>query len=383
MTLAKNKPINNFIHRDEPFLHENSTVEKKRISRKRANKISRKRNSMSGGADSKKDAKSDNYAAMKRPFVRSANIKNLEKDSGMIYYLTLIAMSFLYVGNQVANWLLDFFKNLYHFGRITKLFSIFQNKTLSSIVIFVLLFIAAKSVKNLAISEMRDYTEKHDVQDQVVYDKQWAEYIQTFRTETEAANFKSKIYANLPWRFLSRTWGKVHKKRIPKCLRSLAYNTYIWMTGVTLEEAKNQDLTSYKNLNSFFRREIREELRPVASNDQTDLVSPVDGRVLSLGKISEEGMVKQVKGINYSVKTLLGPNNFVNLEKSVNDSGNFTELSSQKYVKSLLKDPVNNDLFYSVIYLAPGDYHRYHSPTEWTVNHRRHFPGACFVNVDS
>ncbi|KAG6836529.1 hypothetical protein H0H93_007075 [Arthromyces matolae] len=37
-----------------------------------------------------------------------------------------------------------------------------------------------------------------------------------------------------------------------------------------------------------------------------------------------------------------------------------------------------NNLFFSVIYLAPGDYHRFHSPTAWVVEKRRHFVGELY-----
>jgi phosphatidylserine decarboxylase len=37
-----------------------------------------------------------------------------------------------------------------------------------------------------------------------------------------------------------------------------------------------------------------------------------------------------------------------------------------------------NALYFTVIYLAPGDYHRFHSPTAWVVEKRRHFVGELF-----
>lgn len=37
-----------------------------------------------------------------------------------------------------------------------------------------------------------------------------------------------------------------------------------------------------------------------------------------------------------------------------------------------------NRMFFCVVYLAPGDYHRFHSPTNWVVERRRHFAGELF-----
>ncbi|KAK5144549.1 phosphatidylserine decarboxylase 1 [Rachicladosporium monterosium] len=35
-------------------------------------------------------------------------------------------------------------------------------------------------------------------------------------------------------------------------------------------------------------------------------------------------------------------------------------------------------LYYCVVYLAPGDYHRFHSPASWVVQSRRHFAGELY-----
>ncbi|KAF9440174.1 phosphatidylserine decarboxylase [Macrolepiota fuliginosa MF-IS2] len=50
-------------------------------------------------------------------------------------------------------------------------------------------------------------------------------------------------------------------------------------------------------------------------------------------------------------------------------------LSTGGSVKSLRP---GHSLFFTVIYLAPGDYHRFHSPTAWVVEKRRHFVGELF-----
>jgi phosphatidylserine decarboxylase len=40
-----------------------------------------------------------------------------------------------------------------------------------------------------------------------------------------------------------------------------------------------------------------------------------------------------------------------------------------------MKSDPNNDLYYAVFYLAPGDYHRFHSPSKFEVDKIIHIPG--------
>lgn len=79
--------------------------------------------------------------------------------------------------------------------------------------------------------------------------------------------------------------------------------------------------------------------------------SPSDGTVLSAGPVdNEKRLLEQVKGKTYKMDEFLGPTE---------------DFRTQK----------NTELHQCVIYLSPGDYHRFHSPVDWTVKLRRHFPG--------
>jgi phosphatidylserine decarboxylase len=51
--------------------------------------------------------------------------------------------------------------------------------------------------------------------------------------------------------------------------------------------------------------------------------------------------------------------------------------ATDKNTELALLNP-DNKLFFLVVYLAPGDYHRFHSPTSWVVERRRHFTGDLF-----
>ena len=170
------------------------------------------------------------------------------------------------------------------------------------------------------------------------------------------------------------------------------------------------------------------------------LLSPSDGRVLQFGQI-EGGDIEQVKGMTYSIDALLGkhtptssisngssgtstehakkihreaseeeeiiesdaefarvngipytlPDLFTGSGRSkpVKDAATPSSQSTEAEVGAELAlgerpwyDVISPDkttsLYYAVVYLAPGDYHRFHSPTNWVVERRRHFAGELY-----
>lgn len=204
-----------------------------------------------------------------------------------------------------------------------------------------------------------------------------------------------------------------------------------------MSEVSEPDLHTYPNLASFFYRTLKPGVRPLDTN-HTALLSPADGRVVQFGMI-EHGEVEQVKGMTYSLEALLGtdgtrtrqggskkegkgnqsiqigeediikadeefanmngisytlPNLFSGPKDQVKipsvDASTTSKPASESEVRADLalgdgrsrswfsntKTPTA--LFYIVIYLAPGDYHRFHSPTSWVVEKRRHFAGELY-----
>ena len=206
----------------------------------------------------------------------------------------------------------------------------------------------------------------------------------------------------------------------------------------SLSEAAESDLHQYKNLASFFYRKLKPGVRPIDTTSSA-LLSPADGRVVQYGMI-ENGEVEQVKGMTYRLDALLGavtsgeqkldeesptssessanagnedivqadeefaivngisytlPNllsgpgvqrttsatDMSTTPRSLSESEVRADLalgnsSSQSWFSSSSKTPTA--LYYIVVYLAPGDYHRFHSPASWVAEKRRHFAGELY-----
>lgn len=80
--------------------------------------------------------------------------------------------------------------------------------------------------------------------------------------------------------------------------------------------------------------------------------------------VVENELMEKIKKVNYSLSSFFGPLNW-----STFKSNNTNQIADNLLTKS------ENRLYHCVIYLAPGDYHRFHSPVDWTIRFRRHFSG--------
>jgi phosphatidylserine decarboxylase len=95
-----------------------------------------------------------------------------------------------------------------------------------------------------------------------------------------------------------------------------------------------------------------------------------------------------VNGISYTLPSLLSgssssstqPNNGsdVSVPASASDTLEVGTEVARATASSWFTATPQKRLFFCVIYLAPGDYHRFHSPVSWVVERRRHFAGELY-----
>lgn len=110
-----------------------------------------------------------------------------------------------------------------------------------------------------------------------------------------------------------------------------------------------QPLYTYRSLNEFFVRRLKDGLRPI-DQGASALVSPVDATVTGIGHIHDH-LTIFVKGQNYRLEELLQ-------HSPVNP----------KYKQG----------FFLVLYLSPADYHRIHTPVSGSIMDKNHLPGKNY-----
>ncbi|MFU8803797.1 MAG: archaetidylserine decarboxylase [Bradymonadaceae bacterium] len=157
----------------------------------------------------------------------------------------------------------------------------------------------------------------------------------------------------LPKNFVSRAFGVVCEVELPPPMQKVVNETFARMTRIDVREGERMP-ADYPTLNAFFTRHLQAGARPVASEEPTVLVSPVDGRLGQFGKITDDTLI-QAKGREYKLVDLV-------------DSG----LEAREF----------KDGFFVTLYLSPRDYHRIHSPSAGRVEKVSYIPGHLFpVNL--
>lgn len=153
----------------------------------------------------------------------------------------------------------------------------------------------------------------------------------------------------LPHHPLSRAMGLLTHSR-NKTWKNFFIRQIIRHYRVDMDEALHGDINAYPTFNHFFTRDIKPELRPIATQSNA-IVSPADGKISQTGSLVK-GQIIQAKGKNYSALELLGG------------------------------DPKRAEPFmhgkFATIYLSPKDYHRVHMPVSGTLREMVHIPGRLF-----
>lgn len=148
---------------------------------------------------------------------------------------------------------------------------------------------------------------------------------------------------------LSRATGRLCDLHLPPALLARAIRLYARAFGVELGEAA-QPPEAYPSFSAFFTRALVDGSRPVVRTPGA-VASPCDARVSTIGPLTADGRLEQIKGRDYSLAALLG---------SSDEAAGFAGGSQ------------------ATLYLSPAMYHRVHSPVDGVVRAWRYLPGRLF-----
>lgn len=158
------------------------------------------------------------------------------------------------------------------------------------------------------------------------------------------------LWKSFPARTGTLLWGKISKLRLPLILREPLFHLYSKLYNCNLNELPDgTTLKSFGSINEFFTRKLPHSCRPI---HPADVVSCCDGTIIQHGMLDESNDFKldsSVKGLSLTANMLTG--------------------------SQVTKRNPGNSLFYFVLYLGPGDYHRFHAPFDVSFDSAGHFNG--------
>lgn len=160
---------------------------------------------------------------------------------------------------------------------------------------------------------------------------------------------KAMIQYLLPKQLLTVMFGWLASKQLGGLTTSLIKG-FCKLYKINLDEAKYPKAENYKTFNDFFARELEEGTRPI-DDAENSIVMPADGVISQFGTI-KENVLLQAKGHIYSLESLVACHPEM-IESFTNGS-------------------------YVTTYLAPSNYHRFHTPCKGTLKEMIYVPGALY-----
>lgn len=133
-------------------------------------------------------------------------------------------------------------------------------------------------------------------------------------------------------------------------LKNFLIQQFINHYHVDMSEALIEDPTHYPTFNSFFIRQLKPELRPIAP-DAKSIVCPVDGCISQYGNIHQDKLF-QAKNMYFDLARLVG--------------------NDQEIAKTF------SEGHFITFYLAPHNYHRVHMPYSGKLIRATYIPGQFF-----
>jgi phosphatidylserine decarboxylase len=152
----------------------------------------------------------------------------------------------------------------------------------------------------------------------------------------------------LPRNALSRAAGRVVEWRLPPPLLNRLMRLFVRAYDVNVAEMRDP-LESFATFQQFFTRALKDGARPIDAAPDA-LVAPCDGSWGAAGVV-EGGTVLQVKGRPYRLADLLA-----------------SEAEARRFEGGA----------YATFYLAPRDYHRFHTPCAVRVTRATYVPGTLW-----
>jgi phosphatidylserine decarboxylase len=147
---------------------------------------------------------------------------------------------------------------------------------------------------------------------------------------------------------VSQTMGKLVRVRAPKPVLQAAIRGFCKLYGADPSEAE-RPLEDFATFQEFFTRRLKPGMRQIEGAGNL-LPSPADGILSITGSLANDTLI-QAKGIDYTLDALMG---------GKEDA-----------------DPYRGGS-YAIVYLAPKNYHRVHSPWDGEIERWRHIAGPLY-----